>query len=172
MTKPTTPLLISLKPYYSDLIFEGLKKAELRRRFLTDMKGRDVFIYVTSPVMELRGGFRVGQVWTGTPEEIWETVSDSAGVERHDFDAYYTGQSIAYALEITKVWQYANPLPLSALRDMFQGFVVPQSWRYVKPEEYQAFRRMKRRRRTPSSALGSSETRRGIALPLHQAVVG
>ena len=27
MTKSTTPLLISLKPYYSDLIFEGLKKA-------------------------------------------------------------------------------------------------------------------------------------------------
>ena len=137
----TTPLLISLKPYYSDLIFEGLKKAELRRRFLTDMKGRDVFIYVTSPVMELRGGFRVGQVWTGTPEEIWETVSESAGVDKHEFDAYYAGQSTAYALEITRVWQYANPLPLSALRDLFQNFVVPQSWRYVKPEEYQSFRK-------------------------------
>ena len=172
MTKSATPLLISLKPCYSDLIFEGLKKAELRRRFLTDMKGRDVFIYVTSPVMELRGGFRVGQVWTGTPEEIWETVSESAGVDKHEFDAYYAGQSTAYALEITRIWQYTNPLPLSALRDLFQSFVVPQSWRYVKPEEYQSFRKMKRRKRIPSSDLGSFETRRGLALPHPHAVGG
>ena len=62
-------------PICPKLVFDGPKKVELRRRVLTRMRGRDIFIYVTSPVGKLRGGFRVGEVWTGTPEEIWNVVS-------------------------------------------------------------------------------------------------
>ena len=144
MSETPRPLILSLKPRYADLIFRGVKKAELRRRALACMEGRDVFVYATSPVMELRGGFRVGEVWTGTPQDIWEKVSRWAGVNRDDFDNYYAGQSIAYALEITNVWEYANPPGLGTLRIRFDNFVVPQSWRYVKPEEYQYFRMMER----------------------------
>ena len=145
MKASTAPLLISLKPNYADLIFAGQKTAELRRRALTKMKGCDVFVYVTRPVMKLRGGFSVGEVWCDTPDQIWETVSDRAKVDKADFDAYYAGRSIAYALEVTDVWEYANPVGLVALRGQFQEFVVPQSWRYAKPAEYQSFRSMERR---------------------------
>ena len=138
------PLLFSLKPYYADLIFDGLKKAELRRRIASDIEGRDVFIYVSSPVKQLRGGFCVGEVWHGSPEEIWNEVSGLAGVDRRGFDTYYEGCEIAYALQITDVWEYENPVDLSKLRNRFSNFSVPQSWRYVKPEEYQSFRNMKR----------------------------
>ena len=55
---------------------------------MTHIQGRDVFVYVTSPVRELRGGFRVGEVWTGTPEEMWSAVSDVGGVDTRAFDAY------------------------------------------------------------------------------------
>ena len=81
------------------------------------VEGGEVFIYVTRPVMELRGGFRVGEVWAGTPQEIWEKVSERAGINRDDFDAYYEGQSVAYALEITDVWEYLNPPRLSIVED-------------------------------------------------------
>ena len=60
----TEPLLLSLKPCYADLVFQGLKKAELRRR-IPCVENRDVFIYVSSPVRCLRGGFRVEHVWSG-----------------------------------------------------------------------------------------------------------
>ena len=50
MSKSMKPLLLSLKPRYADLVFDGLKKVELRRRSPKNMKGRDVFIYVTNPV--------------------------------------------------------------------------------------------------------------------------
>ena len=146
MNASTTPLLFSLKPRYAELVFDGLKKFELRRRGLTLMRGRDVFVYVTSPVGKLRGGFRVGEVWTGTPEGIWEVVANTACIEKPDFDAYYAGRSIAYALEITEVWEYLDPVGLNELRDMFQNFVPPQSWRYVKPEEHESFLRMERDR--------------------------
>ncbi len=144
MNASSTPLLFSLKPHYAKLVFGGLKKVELRRRILTGIEGIDVFVYATSPVRKLQGGFRVGKVWTGTPEKIWGVVSKSACVEKPDFDAYYAGRDVACALEITETWEYSNPMGLSALRDTFQNFVVPQSWRYVKPQERQSFLRMER----------------------------
>ena len=128
-------LLLSLKPIYADLVFRGLKVAELRRR-IPCVENSDVFIYVSSPVRQLRGGFRVGHVWKGSPEEVWKEVSDLAGVDKRDFDAYYTGRSIAYALRIVGVWEHEEPIGLETLRDRYPGFVVPQSWRYVKSEEY------------------------------------
>jgi len=137
-------LLISLKPGYADLVFGGLKTAELRRRISTYVENRDVFVYVSSPVMKLRGGFRVGQVWSGSPQEIWKTVSNLAGVSREVFDDYYEGKSVAFALEIIDVWEFENPLPLQEIRKRFPDFVVPQSYRYLKPNERRSFRNLKR----------------------------
>ena len=144
MDTTTEPLLFSLKPYYAELVFKRLKEAELRRRITSCMENRDVFIYVTSPVRQLRGGFRIGHVWSGTPKEVWQQVSKLAGVRKRDFDAYYAGRTVAYALEITDVWEYKNPASLNTLGNRFPDFVVPQSWRYVRPEEHRLFRRMKR----------------------------
>ena len=151
-------LLFSLKPHYADLVFEGLKKAELRRRIASGIEGRDVFIYVSSPVKQLRGGFRVGQVWQGSPEEVWNKVSELTDGTKQDFDEYYKGREIAYALQITDVWEYENPVDLNRLRKRFPNFVAPQSWRYVKPEEYRSFRNMKRR-------VKESESSKSVLIP-------
>ncbi len=157
MNKTSQPLLLSLKPDYADLVFDGLKEAELRRRISSCMENRDVFIYVTSPVRQLRGGFRVGQVWSGTPKQVWRQVSKLARVHKRDFDAYYAGRTVAYALEITDVWEYKNPASLNKLGDRFPDFVVPQSWRYVRPQEHRLFRRMKRltKKSEPAGALSA-----------------
>ncbi len=140
------PVLFSIKPFYANLIFEGIKTAELRRRIFSNIKDRDVFIYVSSPTKQIQGGFRAGQVLQGTPKEIWNQVSEIAKIEKQDFDAYYAKRKIAYALQITDVWEYVNPVSLDTLRKRFPQFVVPQSWRYVKYEEYKSFRSMKRKR--------------------------
>ena len=111
------------------LLFKGLKKAELRRRDLSRMKGRAVFVYVTSPVMQLRGGFRVGEVFIGTPSEIWDRVSEEAGVDKPEFDAYYAGRKVACALKVSDVWEYEDPLGLSELRPgkFYSVGRIPQS---------------------------------------------
>ena len=139
----TKPLLLSLKPCYAALVFEGLKKAELRRRITPHITNRDVFIYVSSPIMALRGGFRVGEVWHGSPEDVWCIVSELEGVNKLDFDTYFEGQTIAYALEITEVWECPQPISLDTLRSKFSNFAVPQSWRYVREDEYQFFQQMR-----------------------------
>lgn len=144
MNARTRPLLLSLKPCYADRVFEGLKTVELRRRIASDIKDRDVFVYVSSPVMELRGGFRAGNFWHGTPEEIWSRVSQFAYVDKKDFDAYFEGRTVAYAFEVTNVWESSKSVNLDTLRSKFPKFAVPQSWRYVRPEEYQFFLGVKR----------------------------
>ena len=140
----TRPLLLSLRPCYADLVFQGLKRAELRRR-IPCVENRDVFIYVSSPVRCLRGGFRVEHTWRGSPEEVWKEVEGLAGVERDEFDAYYAGSTVAYALRISDVWEHDDPIDLAVLRRRFSDFAVPQSWRYVKPAESRYFRTLGRR---------------------------
>ena len=150
----STPVLISLRPQFADLVFDGHKLAEFRRRFATITEERDVYVYVTSPQMVLRGGFCVDRVWRGSPEEVWRSVSTLAGIRRDDFDAYYEGATTAYALGITDVWEFRQPIDVRTLKDQLGGFVVPQSWRYVKPEERKVFKKMARRGiSTPARAL-------------------
>ena len=151
--RSATPLLLSLRPCFADLVFAGLKRAELRRRFAREAENRNVYIYVTSPERQLRGGFRVENVWTGTPEEVWSEVSKLAGVDKTDFDAYYRGSTVAHALKISDVWEYANPMDLEKLRTRFEKFVVPQSWRYLKPEEHRSFNRMHKKAATPAVSI-------------------
>lgn len=143
MSATMRPLLLSLKPRYADLVFEGLKTAELRRRIASHIENREVFVYVSSPTMELRGGFRVGRVWHGDPEDIWHMVSKFAHVDKQDFDSYFEGLSFAYAFEIKEVWKCREPVSLNVLRDKFSSFVVPQSWRYVRDNECEFFQKMK-----------------------------
>ena len=151
MNKALQPLILSLKPRYAELIFEGLKKVEFRRRIASQISGRDVIIYVSSPVRKLRGGFRVGQVWEGTPDEVWNNIAHFAAIARQEFDAYFQGQTVAYALEVTNLWEYQSPVELNWLRNQFDNFVVPQSWRYAKNEERKAFQEMKRRHPTTTT---------------------
>ena len=137
------PLLLSLKPRFADLVFQGLKTAELRRRIARSAVNRDVFVYVSSPVRKLRGGFRVEHVWEGSPESVWEQVSEFAKVDKGDFDSYYAERPIAYALKIADPWQYDRPVSLDRLRMRLKDFVVPQSWRYARLEEHEWFDRMR-----------------------------
>ena len=135
MNATTRPLLLSLKPCYADMVFDGLKRGELRRRIASCIENRNVFVYVSSPSRELRGGFRVGQVWTGTPDYVWQFVSHLASIDKQEFDMYFFGCKVAFALEITKVWEYDNPVQLDFLKRRFGQFVIPQSWRYLRHEE-------------------------------------
>ena len=142
MNDRQSPLLISLRPCFAELIFTGLKQVELRRRFSDFVQGRQVFIYVSSPERVLRGGFRVEQVWKGSPESIWQEVSSAVGIDRPEFDAYYQGSDIAYALKISELWEFSTPIQLQSLKNKLGCFAAPQSWRYLKSNEEKFLGRM------------------------------
>lgn len=137
------PIILSLKPCYANLVFMKRKKAELRRRITLNIQNREVFVYVSSPTMALRGGFRVGEFWTGPPDEVWETVEDLAQVNKQEYDTYFEGRNVANAFEILDIWETQNLTPLSELRIQIPNFVVPQSWRYIRDEELDYFSEIK-----------------------------
>ncbi|MXW51833.1 MAG: hypothetical protein F4X81_17200 [Gammaproteobacteria bacterium] len=139
-----TPLVLSLKPHYAEMLFMGVKTIELRRRFATGLEGREVFVYVSSPVQKIWGGFRVDEVWSGTPEDVWGRVEARAGVERTEYDAYYSGSGVAHALHVSHVWEHGAPVALGAIRDELPEFRPPQSWRYAKGRELIWFEEFKR----------------------------
>ncbi len=132
-------LILSLKPCYAELVFNEHKTVELRRRIATDIENTEVFVYVSKPIMALYGGFRIGQVWSSSPEEIWNKVSKLAGIEQKDYDDYFEGARTAYALEIKEHWEYQTPISLNILKEKFPKFYAPMSWRYVRPEEHKYF---------------------------------
>jgi len=129
------PIVLSLKPHYADMLFTGVKTIELRRRIATGFKGREVFVYVSSPVQKIWGGFRVHEIRSGAPDELWAHIEAKAGVERVEYDAYYSGSGVAHALHVSHVWQHDAPIALGALREILPEFRPPQSWRYTKGRE-------------------------------------
>ena len=137
------PLLLSLKPRFAELVFMGEKTVELRRRIASTMTGREVFIYVSSPVRVIRGGFRVTEVWSSDPESVWSEVASRVGVAKAEYDAYYEGCSIAHALELSDVWTHKAPVKIDGVRKALPGFQPPQSWRYARGQELEWLRRFK-----------------------------
>ena len=138
-----TPILFSLKPRFAELIFAGEKTVELRRRIAPTMKGREAFIYVSSPVCMIRGGFRVSRVWTGDPESVWNEVSCRTGVAKAEYDAYYEGCGVAHALALSDVWTRNDPPGIEGFRRVLPGFQPPQSWRYAREQELEWLRSLK-----------------------------
>ena len=137
------PLLLSLKPRFAELVFMGKKTVELRRRIASTMTGREVFIYVSSPVRMIRGGFRVAEVWSSDPESVWSEVASRAGVAKAEYDAYYEGCGTAHALALSDVWAHEAPVEIAGVRRALPGFRPPQSWRYVREPELEWLRRFK-----------------------------
>lgn len=165
----TQPIIISLKPCYADLVFMELKTAELRRRIALHIQNRDVYVYVSSPTMALRGGFRVGHFWKGTPQEIWKMVEKLAHVEKQDFDSYFEGQTVAYAFEIKEVWEAQKPIPLSELRNEIPNFTVPQSWRYVRKGELQFFRQIREQaKESPEHSIKKTQSNHNQYVPVNR----
>ena len=79
---------------------------------------------------------------------------EAGGQRRRDFDADSAGRTVAHAFDIKDVGEYKHPANLNALGHRLPDVIVPQSWRYVRPEAYRLFRTMNRLRKKPEQAEG------------------
>ncbi|KPA09841.1 ASCH domain protein [Candidatus Magnetomorum sp. HK-1] len=129
-------ILIAIQPKYADLIFEGLKKVELRRvkpKRIGD--GSIVLLYVSSPIKSIAGGFRVKNIIEEPINKLWKKVYNLAGISRKDFEKYYCGNSKGVGIFIENTWKYSKPFSLVELRKNLNNFIPPQSFRYATQEE-------------------------------------
>jgi predicted transcriptional regulator/DNA-binding XRE family transcriptional regulator len=131
--RPKRDVVLSVRPLYSDKIFEGRKTVELRRRFpVAAPRGTIAYIYSTSPVRAMVGSAEIANVIKLPVSEIWKKFGKMAQITKSDFDDYFTGLKEGFALKISNARPFSRPLKLTELRDRF-GFEPPQSFLYATP---------------------------------------
>ena len=124
-------LLLSIKPEFAEMIFTGLKRAELRRIRPRLSEGDRVLVYVTAPVKALVGIMLVERIVSGAPSILWSLVKDSSGLTKSQFKQYYAGAAMGYAILLASVARLERPIGLETLRMVWSDFHPPQSYAYV-----------------------------------------
>lgn len=122
--------LMSIHPEFAQLILEGKKKVEFRKtRFAFQVS--HVVIYATTPLKQVVGYFRVQRIQVASPQELWKSYSQVAGISKQLFENYYDNSSQGVAIEIGEVYKLKEFLPL---RYISTSLVTPQSYAYLDEE--------------------------------------
>lgn len=129
------PVLLSVRPRFSDALLDGTKTVEMRRRSMRFHAGTLCLLYASSPSRSLTGALRVAGVDHGTPDELWRRHGLRTALTRDEYDAYLDGRSTACALLVAAVIPFDTPVPLAELRRRSDAFVAPQSYRFLQDAE-------------------------------------
>lgn len=119
-------MLLSIKPQYAKVIFEGKKKYEFRKRKPKAGVNRIIF-YASSPQKEIVGEAIIDDIIEGTPAEIWKIAKMASGITKTSFFSYYSGKNKAFAYKLKDVVIYSTPKSLSD----FGLLQAPQSFMYL-----------------------------------------
>jgi predicted transcriptional regulator len=121
-------ILMSIRPEYSQAIFDGTKRVEYRKRlpntwFEDEADNRRVWVYETKPTGKIVGLFKVQAIGTWNPQygDITGPIYPHSGISREDLRAYAKGQTLYAILIGSPVRIEPIDLPVTA----------PQSWMYM-----------------------------------------
>jgi len=128
-------LFISIHPRYAQAIIEGRKTVELRKRRPRAEMGSMVAIYATMPQCEVVATAILNRVEVKEPDRLWHDVRTKAAVTKHAYDTYFAGADLAVGIHLSQIRQLDCPIPLSDLRESWQGFQPPQQYRYLSARE-------------------------------------
>ncbi|WP_343582565.1 ASCH domain-containing protein [Pseudomonas sp.] len=122
-------IVLSIKPKYCDLIYEGLKTVELRRKIGSAFTiGCKIYIYSSSPVKALTGEAKITKIDLMKIADLKIKHMLSATINEEDFDSYFHGCTQGYAISISQVTKYDKPISLLKLKTY--KFSPPQSFSY------------------------------------------
>lgn len=124
-------IIISIKKNFSTAIIDGKKIIELRKRIPKEKLPLNFFIYETKPTQSIVAMVKVRKV-----EEIdilnpRSSIIKKAYISNIEFHNYFKTHSFGYALEISQVKKLTYPIPLREIKKIINGFVPPQSFRYI-----------------------------------------
>lgn len=132
--------LISVHPCYAEKIISGEKKIEFRRSWAT--KPVDVLvIYATTPIQRIIALADVKQIIVGSKTKLWSLAKGvGGGISRRKLFDYLDGKKSAVAIELSMVKPIADGLDPKCI--FGPDFRPPQSFRYLKDEEYLKLRKL------------------------------
>jgi predicted transcriptional regulator len=121
-------VLLSIKPKFAELIFEGTKKFEFRKSIFKNPGITTVVVYASSPLQKVIGEFEIENIINGKLDSLWSQTKQFAGIKKKYFYQYFSEKKIGYAIKIKSVQRYKIPL---CLKDDF-NLTPPQSFLYLK----------------------------------------
>ncbi|MBU3187683.1 hypothetical protein [Clostridium estertheticum] len=121
-------IILTIYPENIEKILSGIKKYEFRRTIYKNEEVKNAYIYATVPVKKIVGAFKIGQVISGTPEEVWSTCSEGSGTTEESLMEYFKGKDMVYALEILDYKKFDIPVEP---KDYIDDFYPPQFFRYL-----------------------------------------
>ena len=128
----TNKILMSIKPKYAKLIYDGKKTIELRKTFpQNDVAKREetfcVYLYESGTGM-ITGKFYFNPAAVGNinneDEVSMKKLTEAACVSEDEL-IEYVGNKKFYAWHIENAVKYNNPIPI-----VKTGYAAPQSWIY------------------------------------------
>lgn len=105
-------ILMSIKPCYSEKIFNGTKKYEYRRR-IGNKNVSAIVVYSTYPKCEIVGEVEVKNIIKKTPRSLWNETRDKSGISYTDFMNYFYDCEYGFAYVLGKFNKFASPKKLS-----------------------------------------------------------
>ena len=79
-------VLLSIRPEYVELIFNGTKKFEFRKAAFKAGAVKVVVVYATLPVGKVVGEFNVGEIIESNPSTVWGKTHAHSGITREFYD--------------------------------------------------------------------------------------
>lgn len=128
-------VLMSIQPLFAERILAGEKSVELRRTRPNLRRGDRILIYVTSPIMELRGLAAVASVVGRPTRQLWAEVKRDAGMTENEFSDYFRGAELGYGIYLDSITSVSTPLSLKELRLRWGRFHPPQTYKYLSTTE-------------------------------------
>lgn len=127
-----TKAILSVKPQYANLLVDGFKCIELRKKFSCQISEGDIlYIYASTSVQKIIGHVTVKRVDRLPIAELWKKSAIEAMVPWGDFKKYYEGHEFGVAIEVSKPTRYEKTIEISS----FGIQRPPQSWQYIKQNQ-------------------------------------
>lgn len=120
-------VLLSIKPEFANLIFDGTKKFEFRKAIFKNTGIKTVVVYASSPTQKVIGEFEIETIINGHPNSLWKQTRNFAGIDEDYFYQYFAEREVGYAIKIKKTKKYKKPLCLKADFNL----TPPQSFLYL-----------------------------------------
>ena len=120
-------VLLSIKPKYADLIFEGTKRYEFRRTIFKNKEIKKIVVYASSPVQKVIGEFEIETILNEEIVNLWKKTKRYAGIDEEYFYHYFDNKEKGFAIKIKNSRKYRKPL---CLKEDF-NLLPPQSFLYL-----------------------------------------
>ncbi len=120
-------VLLSIKPEFAELIFDGSKKYEFRKAIFKNSHVKTVVVYASHPIQLVIGEFDIDKILKDEPERLWKETREYSGISEEFFFDYFAERNIGFAIKVKEARRYKKPL---CLRTNY-NITPPQSFCYI-----------------------------------------